>query len=118
MSFEISEVESRLTPLRGGEVTYVPSASATVVALERQGGRVMEGRACVRSGSIVKETLKAGVLYFVLVFAAGFVLGTVRTLWAVLRLGVKTAELMEALIMLGVSILGPRNMPAFHHEPG
>jgi len=50
-------------------VTYVPSA--TVVALERQGGRVMEGRACVRSGSIVKDILKAGVLYFVLVLAAG-----------------------------------------------
>ena len=29
----------------------------------------------------MKETLKAGVLYFVLVFAAGFVLGTIRTLW-------------------------------------
>ena len=32
-------------------------------------------------GPTVKETLKAGVLYFVLVFAAGFVLGTIRTLW-------------------------------------
>jgi hypothetical protein len=56
----------------------------------------------------VKETLKAGVLYFALVFAVGFVLGTIRTLWVVPRLGVRTAELMEAPIMLGVSILAAR----------
>jgi hypothetical protein len=56
----------------------------------------------------MKETLKAGVLYFVLVFAVGFVLGTFRTLWAVPRLGVRTAELMEAPIMFGVSILAAR----------
>jgi hypothetical protein len=60
------------------------------------------------AGPTVKETLKAGVLYFALVFAAGFVLGTIRTLWAVPRLGVRTAELMEAPIMLGVSILAAR----------
>ena len=56
----------------------------------------------------MKETLKAGVLYFVLVFAVGFVLGTIRTLWVVPRLGVRTAELMEAPIMFGVSILAAR----------
>jgi hypothetical protein len=56
----------------------------------------------------VKETLKAGVLYFIVVFAAGLVLGTIRTLWVVPRLGVRTAELMEAPIMLGVSILAAR----------
>ncbi|HXJ96138.1 MAG TPA: hypothetical protein VMT20_25135 [Terriglobia bacterium] len=53
----------------------------------------------------MKETIKAGGLYFALVFAAGFVLGTIRTLWVVPRLGVRTAELMEQPIMLGVSIL-------------
>ncbi len=56
----------------------------------------------------MKETLKAGVLYFVLVFAAGFVLGTIRTLWVVPRLGVRTAELAEAPIMFCVSILAAR----------
>jgi hypothetical protein len=56
----------------------------------------------------MKETLKAGVLYFLLVFAAGFELGTVRTLWVVPKLGVRTAELMEAPIMFGVSILAAR----------
>jgi hypothetical protein len=56
----------------------------------------------------VKETLKAGVLYFILVFGAGFVLGAIRTLWVVPRLGVRTAKLMEAPIMFGISILAAR----------
>ena len=56
----------------------------------------------------MKETLKAGVLYFVLVFAAGFVLGAIRTFLVVPRLGVRTAELMEAPIMFGISILAAR----------
>ena len=60
------------------------------------------------AGPTVKEALKAGVLYFALVFAAGFVLGTVRPLWAVPRLGVRTAELIELPIMLGVSIFAAR----------
>src|SRR6516225_6079728 len=60
------------------------------------------------AGPTMKETLKAGVLYFDLVFAAGFLLGTVRTLRAVPRLGVRTAELMEVPIMPGVSILAAR----------
>jgi hypothetical protein len=60
------------------------------------------------AGSTVKETFKAGVLYFALVFAAGFVLGAIRTLWVVPRLGVRVAELIECPIMLGVSILVAR----------
>jgi hypothetical protein len=56
----------------------------------------------------MKETLKAGAVYFALVFAAGFVLGTIRTLWVVPRLGVRTAELAEAPIMFGISILAAR----------
>jgi len=56
----------------------------------------------------MNETLKAGVIYFALVFAAGFVLGTIRTLWVVPRLGVRTAELAEAPIMFGISILAAR----------
>ncbi len=56
----------------------------------------------------MKATLKAGVLYFALVLDAGFVLGITRTLWVFQRLGVKTAELAEAPIMVGVSILAAR----------
>jgi hypothetical protein len=52
--------------------------------------------------------LKAGVLYFALVFGAGFVLGTIRTLWIVPRLGTRMAELMETPIMLMITILVAR----------
>jgi hypothetical protein len=41
------------------------------------------------------KALKAGMLYFVLVFGTGFVLGTIRTLWIVPRLGTGMAELLE-----------------------
>ena len=54
------------------------------------------------------QTIEAGVVYFALVFGAGFVLGTVRTLWLVPRVGTRTAELMEAPIMLLVTILVAR----------
>ena len=59
-------------------------------------------------GSAVEQTVKAGVLYFMLVFSAGFVLGTIRTLWVVPKLGVRTAELIEAPLMFGLSILAAR----------
>lgn len=52
--------------------------------------------------------LKAGVLYFAVVFGAGFVLGTIRVLWVIPRLGSRTAELMEAPLMVGVTILAAR----------
>jgi hypothetical protein len=52
--------------------------------------------------------LKAGGLYFVLVFGAGFVLGTIRTLWIVPRLGTRMAELMETPIMFVVTVLAAR----------
>ncbi len=54
------------------------------------------------------QAMKAGVLYFALVFGAGFVLGTIRTLWVVPRVGARTAELMEMPIMLAVTILAAR----------
>ena len=54
------------------------------------------------------QVVKAGALYFALVFGAGFVLGTVRTLWVVPRVGTRTAELMEMPIMLAVTIVAAR----------
>lgn len=51
------------------------------------------------------RTIKAGALYFGLVFAAGFVLGIPRVLWLVPKLGARTAELTESPIMLVVIIL-------------
>jgi hypothetical protein len=52
--------------------------------------------------------LKAGAVYFALVFGAGFVLGIIRVLWVVEKVGTRTAELLEAPLMLGVTILTAR----------
>jgi len=52
--------------------------------------------------------VKAGALYFAVVFAVGFVLGTIRTLWIVPRAGARTAELMEMPIMLAITIVAAR----------
>ena len=52
--------------------------------------------------------LKAGVLYFAIVFGAGFVLGPIRILWVVPRFGTRMAELMETPIMLVVTIISAR----------
>ena len=52
--------------------------------------------------------LKAGVLYFALVFGAGFVLGAIRTLWVVPRVGTRKGELMEMPVMLVVTMVAAR----------
>ena len=57
---------------------------------------------------MTEQILKAGVLYFAVVFGAGFVLGAVRTLLVVPRVGTRTAELMEMPIMLVVTIVASR----------
>ena len=54
------------------------------------------------------QLLKAGALYFAAVFGAGFVLGPIRILWVVPRLGARMAELLEAPIMLAVMIMAAR----------
>jgi hypothetical protein len=52
--------------------------------------------------------LKAGAFYFAVIFAVGFVLGAVRTLWVVPLFGTRMAELMEMPIMLVVTIVAAR----------
>lgn len=54
------------------------------------------------------QILQAAILYFLLVFGAGFVLGTVRVLLVVPLLGERTAELLEMPLMLGVIIAASR----------
>ena len=54
------------------------------------------------------QVLRAGALYFALVFAVGFALGAIRTLWVVPRLGTRMAEVMEMPIMLAVTIVAAR----------
>lgn len=56
----------------------------------------------------VMQILKAGVLYFSLVFASGFALGAIRVLWIVPIVGVRLAELMEMPIVLLVTIIAAR----------
>jgi hypothetical protein len=63
-------------------------------------------RACPQQP--VMQSLKAGVLYFSIVFATGFVLGTIRTLWILPSVGVRLAELMEMPVMLVVTITAAR----------
>ena len=50
----------------------------------------------------------AGALYFAIVFGAGFILGAIRTFWIVPQLGSRRAELAEAPIMCGVTIVAAR----------
>ena len=50
----------------------------------------------------------AGVAYFALVFGAGFVLGSIRVLFIVPRLGERMAELIEMPFMFVVVLLSAR----------
>jgi hypothetical protein len=52
--------------------------------------------------------LKAAVIYFALVFAAGFVLGPIRIFFLVPRFGVRLAEMMEFPVMLVVIVLAAK----------
>ena len=54
------------------------------------------------------QTLTAGFRYFALTFAAGFVFGTIRTLWVIPMFSVRTAELLETPFMLVVIVLAAR----------
>jgi len=52
--------------------------------------------------------LKPALLYFAIVFGAGFILGPIRILLVVPRVGVRFAELMEAPIMFVVILFASR----------
>jgi hypothetical protein len=54
------------------------------------------------------QTLKPGIVYFLLVFGTGFVLGTVRVLLIVPYVGHRTAELLEMPLMLIATVLAAR----------
>lgn len=54
------------------------------------------------------RTLRAALLYFALTFGAGFLLGPLRILFLVPRLGARTAELVEIPVMIGITWLAAR----------
>jgi hypothetical protein len=56
----------------------------------------------------MSQVLKAGALYFAIVFGVGFVLGTIRVLWVVPRIGERTAEVFEMPIMFVVVFVAAR----------
>ena len=57
---------------------------------------------------MTNDLLKPALVYLAAVFGAGFLLGTLRVLLVVPRLGVRTAELMEMPLMLVVTVLVAR----------
>ena len=52
--------------------------------------------------------LKAGLIYFLLVFALGWVLGPIRELWTVPQFGRIAALLVEAVSMLIAMVVSSR----------
>ena len=56
------------------------------------------------------RVLKAAGLYFILVFGAGFLLGSVRVPVLVPLVGIRTAELLEMPVMLVVMLMTARHV--------
>ena len=64
------------------------------------------------------RVLKAGAVYFLLMFGVGWILGPIRELWAMPRFGRQTGVLLEAVIMLIAMIVVARwAIRRFHVEP-
>jgi hypothetical protein len=64
------------------------------------------------------KAIKAAAIYFAVVFAAGFLLAPIRLLWLVPRIGTRTAELIEAPIMILVSLVAARWIVTRFHVRG
>lgn len=58
------------------------------------------------------STVCACLIYFAMVFGAGFALGIVRTLWLAPAIGDRAAELIEAPLMLAITVLAARFIAA------
>jgi len=60
---------------------------------------------------------RAGLVYFALVFGAGFVLGSVRVPFLVPRIGARYAELLEMPFMFFAVLFSARYIVARYHLP-
>ena len=54
------------------------------------------------------QFFKVSLSYVGSVFAVGFLLGTIRVLWLVPKVGIRTAELLEMPVMVAASFLAAR----------
>ncbi len=54
------------------------------------------------------RSARAGLLYFLMTFGAGFALGPIRLFLLVPRIGVRAAELIELPVMILISYLAAR----------
>jgi uncharacterized membrane protein len=84
-----------------------PAGMTVALILEVQMDNINSMAAHTRPHQI-SQTLKAGICYFVIVFGAGFILGPIRILLIVPRIGERNAELLEAPLMLLVIIMTAR----------
>ena len=62
----------------------------------------------MRNGYVSSDYFKPALAYFFTVFSVGFVLGPIRILWLIPRVGVRTAELLEMPIMILATLLTAR----------
>jgi hypothetical protein len=54
------------------------------------------------------RTIKASLIYFLMVFSAGFILGTIRVLCTAPAFGERAAELLESPVMLVMILVSAR----------
>ena len=77
------------------------------------GSRVQHFRAIVNKHKIkLMPTFKAALLYFLMVFGAGFLLGPIRIFLLVPKVGIRAAELIEMPIMLAAMFYAARQTNA------
>lgn len=63
------------------------------------------------------KIIKTGIIYFLLVFGAGFILGPIRLIFVVPHFGARVAELMEMPIMIAVIIVAARYIVRHYSVP-